>query len=184
MDSLRTGISTKCPAGASLEVAVLDVCIIGHCHLLLTHVLLSLLTAGAAKAAVHHTADPNMVPHLALGHLAPHGGHHPRQLMARYTGVLGGAHVVGGDVNISVADTTEFQLKRNIIVSRTLKHQGVSRVSRVSKVRRAYVPSDLNLAELGVSGSLGPGSRAVHLVTVLQREKYIRLKLLCCRKSD
>ena len=125
VDGLRTGISAKRPARASLDVAVLDILVISHSHSFLTHVFLSLITTGALEAAVHHTADTDIVPHLVLGHVLAHRGHHAGQLVAGHTGVLGGAHVVSSDVDISVADTTELQIKRNIVVSRKLKHQGV-----------------------------------------------------------
>ena len=158
-------------------MAVLDVPVVSPGHSLLAHVLLAIMTAGAVEAAVHHTAHPHVVPHLALGHVLPHGRHDASQLVAGHTGVVGGAHVVAGNMDVSVADTTELQVKRDIVVSGTLKERQVVQFARQDRGSPAYIPCDLNPAELGVSGRLGPGYGAVHLlaVTLLQRQRYFKI---------
>lgn len=114
-------------------MTMLDVTVICPSHTLPTHVLLTILAPITPHAAVHNTTYTYSVTHLVLGHVLPHPGDHPSQLMARHTGVLGVAHVIVRYVNVSMADSTIFQVKSNIIVS-------------------SSVSLDLYLSKLRVSG--------------------------------
>ena len=121
-----------------------DVSIIGPSHTLDTHVLLPRTTPLAVHATVHDAPHPHLVPHLHLSDTPPHLGHHSSQLVTRNTWVVGPAHVIVANVNISVADATELHLEGDVIVP-------------------GSVPGDLNLGEAGVSSSLGPGHGGVHV---------------------
>ena len=57
---------------------------------------------------------------------------------------LGVSHVIVGDVDISVADTAILEVKADIVIADD-------------------IPLDVNLAELGVCGGLGPGHGGVHV---------------------
>ena len=57
---------------------------------------------------------------------------------------LGVSHVIVGDVDISVADAAILEVKADIVIADD-------------------IPLDVNLAELGVGGGLGPGHGGVHV---------------------
>ena len=64
--------------------------------------------------------------------------------MTWHTGVLGVTHVIVGDVDIRVADPTILEVEADIVIADD-------------------IPLNVNLAELGVGGRLGPGHGGVHV---------------------
>ena len=80
------GVASVGVAGLRQTVAMLRVpCVRGHHGW--AELLLSVLTELAVPAAVHHATHPDVVPHLHLGHLPPHPGDDPGQLVTRNAGV-------------------------------------------------------------------------------------------------
>ena len=59
------------------------------------------------------------------------------------------SHVIVGDVDVSVTDAAELEVEAHVVIP-------------------DHIPLDVNLAELGVRGRLGPGHGGVHVAHVDQ----------------
>ncbi len=94
---------------------MLGLVVVRHGELLAAVLLLAPLAGRAVQAGVHDAPDPHLVSHLHLLHLAPNLGDNAGQLVPRHARVAGGAQVVVGKVDVSVADAAVLDVEFHVV---------------------------------------------------------------------